>query len=229
MQIQSRALSGVAALTVGLLVFGLAAPALAGGKTPSSSNLKSLTNSLNQAKHLTYLANYTSNSGGETTKVTIAQSPPKSAFTSGTSSVINTGSTTYICSGSSGSQSCLSAGGSNPLAGLEELFSPTAAVAALAEARQGLASKTLGIKTTSSTQTIGGQPSTCISVSAKGNVAKYCVTKQGLLSYAGTSSSNFQLTSLSTKPPASAFVLPAGATTITLPKGIKLPKGVNIP
>ena len=223
MQTHARAVSGVAALTVGLLVFGLAGPALASGKAPSSSNLNSLTNSLNKAKHLTYMATYTSNSGGQTTKVTIAQAPPKSSFTSGSSSVINTGSKTYVCSADSGTTSCVSTGSANPLAGLEELFSPAAAVAAFSEAKEGLVSKALGIKTTSSTQTIAGQPSTCVSVSVKGKVAKYCVTKQGLLSYAGTSSSSFQLTKYSSKPPASAFALPAGATTVTLPKGVNIP------
>ncbi len=53
---------------------------------------------------------------------------------------------------------------------------------------------------------------------------RYCVTKQGLLSYSGSSSSSyFELTKYSSKPPASLFSLPAGATTQTLPGGTSIP------
>jgi hypothetical protein len=58
----------------------------------------------------------------------------------------------------------------------------------------------------------------------KGNGGKYCVTKQGLLSYSGSSSSGyFELTKFSTKPAATLFALPAGATTVTLPGGVSIP------
>ncbi len=65
-------------------------------------------------------------------------------------------------------QTCLSVKGANPLLGVESVFSPTVALGALAEAKQGLASKLLGIKVTSSTQTIAGQKSTCVNVSGAG-------------------------------------------------------------
>jgi hypothetical protein len=43
------------------------------------------------------------------------------------------------------------------------------------------------------------------------------VTKQGILSYAGTPSNYFKLTEYSSKPSASLFTLPAGATTQSVP------------
>jgi hypothetical protein len=57
----------------------------------------------------------------------------------------------------------------------------------------------------------------------RGKSGKYCVTKQGLLSYSGTPSSYFQLTKYSSTPSASLFSLPAGATTATLPGGASIP------
>ena len=56
-------------------------------------------------------------------------------------------------------------------------------------------------------------------VTVRGKTGKYCVTKQGLLSYSGSSkSSYFELTKYSSKPPASLFTLPAGATTADAPR-----------
>jgi len=51
------------------------------------------------------------------------------------------------------------------------------------------------------------------------------VTKQGILSYSGSASSSsyFELTKYSSKPPASLFSLPTGATTETLPGSTSIP------
>ena len=217
-------------------------------------NIKALTNSINRAKNLTYLAQYTSVSSGQSTTVTIAQSPPKSNFStserqrdqqrqddllllvqsgsSGNSG--NSGSGNSGNSGNSGSvarprppqaQQCLSVKGANPLLGVENIFSPAVALGALAEAKQGLVSRLLGIKVTSSSASFAGQPSTCVTVTVRGKGGKYCVTKQGILSYSGSSTSYFKLTKYSSKPPASLFSLPAGATTQTLPGGALHPVG----
>ncbi len=246
------------AVGLGALVLVPALPA--SGRAVSPLNLKALTNSINRSKNLTYLAQYTSVSDGQKTTVTIAQSPPKSNFSTSTGSVINNGKTTYYCSANSastgnsgnsgstsssgnsgnsgnsgastttsttsskGSTQCLSVKGSNPLLGLEDIFSPTVALGALAEAKEGIVSRLLGIKVSSSSGTFAGQPSTCVTVRVRGKGGKYCVTKQGLLSYSGSSSSSyFELTKYSSKPPASLFSLPTGATTETLPGGTSIP------
>ena len=202
-------------------------PAAASAKPVSKANLKALTNSVNRAKHLTYAATYTAVAGGQTSTVTIAQEPPKSNFSSSGGQVINDGTHTYYCpaggstgnvgSSGGGKATCISVKGSNPLLGLEAAFSPTVALNAFAEARLGLVSRLLGIKVSSSSATFAGQPSTCITVAVRGHSAKYCVTKQGVLAYSGTSSNSFTLTQYSSKPSASLFSLPAGATTQSVP------------
>jgi hypothetical protein len=215
-------------------------PATASAKPVSKANLKALTNSINRAKHVTYSATYTAVVGGQTSTVNIAQKPPKSNFSSSGGQVINDGKNTYYCStgggstggsGNSGSSTnsggsgntgsgkstCISVKGSNPLLGLEAAFSPTAALNAFAQARQGLVSRLLGIKVSSSSATFAGQPSTCVTVTVRGHSAKYCVTKQGILAYSGSGSDYFKLTNYSSNPPASLFSLPTGATTQSVP------------
>jgi len=81
-----------------------------------------------------------------------------------------------------------------------------------------------GIKVTTSTATFAGQPATCISATVRGKSGKYCVTNQGILAYVGSNGSSvFKMTKYSSKPPASLFSLPAGATTQTLPGGTSVP------
>jgi hypothetical protein len=237
------------ALCLGVLA---ALPALpASGKSISSSKLKALSNSINNAKHLTYVATYTSSTNGQTSTVTIAQAPHKALFETSSGIVVNTGKATYYCSSSSssgnsgnsgsgnsgnsgssstsstakGSEQCISEGRTNPLLGLEAAFSSTAALNAFNQAKaSGAVARVLGLKVSESSATIAGQPSTCISVTLHGQTAKYCVTKQGLLSYSGSSSAGyFKLTKYSAKPAASLFTLPAGATTVTLPSTPSVP------
>ncbi len=219
---RTRYLLRIGSVSVVLLLVGAVAPGVAAAKAkaPSASTLKTLEKNLANTKHLTYEAVYKSVSGSTTSTVTIAQAPPKSNFSSSGGEVINTGKSTYYCSVESGTTSCLSAGGSNPLLGLEDLFSPSAAIAAFSEIKTGLLSRLAGIKATASSATIAGQSSTCVTVSVHGQGGKYCVTKKGILSYAGaTSGSYFELTKSSSSPPASLFSLPSGATTVTLPTG----------
>ncbi len=248
-----RTVTLVAALGLGIV---LCAPALpASAKSITTPNLKALTNEIDHAEKLTYYAQYTQVIGGRKSTVSIAQSPPRSFFSTSSGSVIVNEKTTYYCasnsvsisisgssgttsnSGSSGStsnsgnsgsesskQGCLTENGANPLLGMEDAFSPTVALGALAEAKEGLVSKLLGIEVSSSSASFAGQPSTCVTVSGHGKVGKYCVTKQGILSYSGSSPSDyFQLTKYSSKPPAGLFARPAGATTVTLPGGGSIP------
>jgi hypothetical protein len=104
------------------------------------------------------------------------------------------------------------------LAGTEDLFSGATVLSVFSEAEESAMARVLGIKLTQSSATFAGQPSTCVTVSEKGKGAKYCVTKQGLLSYSGTGSSDyFEMVSYSSHPPSSLFALPKGATTVTIP------------
>jgi hypothetical protein len=214
------------ASVVGTLALGAVPAGAKTAKAPkiSSNFLKQLTNDLGKGKKITFEAVYKSvSSGGTSETVTIAQAPPKSDFSTGSGQVVDTGSGTYYCSGSSGHESCLSAGSDNPFSAIEEIFSPAAAIGAFDEAKEGLVEKSLGIKVSSSSATIGGLASTCVTVTEHGNSGKYCVNKQGVLTYSGADNSYFELTSYSSSPSASLFKLPAGATTETLPGGVTIP------
>lgn len=251
-RVASSAIAAALAATLGLAVVVL--PALpASAKGLSQSQINSIENRLNHGKKLTYSATYTAVSAGKKMSVTIAQAPPKSLFSAGTSSIIDTGKTTYLCSpggsggnsGNSGSSgggkvTCVTESGIDPLVTLEDLFSPALAVQALNEAKASLSSKAAGVHLSVSNANYAGQSATCVSGSEPGKgTGKYCVTNKGVLAYATTSSngssSYFQLTHYSSNPSSSLFNPPAGATTVTtptLPKGIptpSLPPGVTIP
>ncbi|HXY26696.1 MAG TPA: hypothetical protein VEH82_00270 [Acidimicrobiales bacterium] len=233
------ALLVLASLGLGVLAV---LPALPASAKQSPFNAKALKNSINRTKNLTYEAQYSSVSSGQTETVTVAQSPPKSAFVTSSGSVVNNGKATYYCgsgSGSSGNSgnsgnsgsgnsgsassskvSCVSTSMSNPLLGLEETFSPQVVINALRTTVSGIIARALGVKVAYSSATYAGQPSSCMTISRRGQSVKYCVTKQGILSYSGTGSAYLELSKFSTSPPASLFQLPAGATVSTLPTGL---------
>jgi hypothetical protein len=217
----------VAAAAVGLVVIGTALPASAAldkSSSVSAAQLKALSKAVNKEKHLTFEATYTSVAGGQTQTVTIAQAPPKSYFSAGQGAVISTGSTSYYCSTSGGTQSCLSASGANPIAGLETLFSPAAAITALNGYQQSVAAHVSGVKISESSGSFAGQAATCVTATAHGQTGKYCVTKQGILAYAGAPNRGtyFQLTKYSKSPPSSLFTV-SSASTVTLPGGVTIP------
>jgi hypothetical protein len=242
-------ISVAAALGGGMAVFGPAVAATAKGP-----NLQNLSNELNKAKHVTYYAQYKNVSGGQTTTITIAQSPPKSLFSSADGSLaVDTGKATYFCSANSGNsgstgntgtgnsgsgnsgnsgntgstttttktkstEQCYSEKGANPLLGTEALFSGAALTGVFAQAEESAIARALGIHVSTSSGNYGGQSATCVTVTRKGQGAKYCVTPQGILAYESTGKSNyFELTKYSSHPPPSLFQLPAGATTVTIP------------
>jgi hypothetical protein len=214
----------VVAVGAGLvLMLSMGTPASAAHKKVTSSNINALSKSLNKAKKITFEAVYKSSESGQNETITIAQSPPKSYFSASGGSVVDTGTKTYYCSTSGGTTSCLSAGTSNPFASLETLFSPATALAAFGEAKEGLISRALGVKVSTSSSSIAGQSSTCVTVTVHGTGGKYCVTKQGILSYSGAGKNYFELKSFTKSPSSSLFNLPAGATTETLPGGVDIP------
>jgi hypothetical protein len=214
----------IAAIGAGLfLVVGLATPAGASHAKLTPSQLKALTNKVNSSKKLSFEAVYKSVGLGNDATVTIAQAPPKSLFSTSSGVVVDTGTKNYYCSVSGSTDQCLAAGTSNPFIGIEDIFSPAAALAAFSEAKEGLVDRALGIKLSQSSATIAGQASICVTVTVKGKNDKYCVTKQGVLAYSGSGGQYFELTKFVKSPPSSLFQLPAGATTETLPGGASIP------
>jgi hypothetical protein len=133
--------------------------------------------------------------------------------------------TTTTKASSSGSLQCLTEKGNNPLAATADIFSAGTVLSVFSEAEETAVARVLGIKLSASSAKIAGQSSTCISVTRKGQTGKYCVTKQGLLSYSGSGKNYFEMVKYSAHPSSSLFALPAGATTVTIPT---IPGGSSI-
>jgi hypothetical protein len=207
------------------------------GGGDASSKLNALTGNVKSAQKSTFQAVYTSTSGGTTSTITLAQSPPKQLFSStdpsgSTTSLINTGTTTYSCSGSSGgTTTCTSiAGGAaaGALTSLISVYNGSAALAVLNSWQTVIASHVTGVSLTFTDDTIAGQPSTCAHWSHQSDQATYCVTSTGVLAKVESSGGSsggqtFALTSYTQSPPASSFAVPQGATVVTLPGGVTAP------
>ena len=205
------------------------------GSGDASSKLDALTGNVKAAQKSSFQAVYTSTGGGSTSTVTLAQSPPKQLFSTtdgsgSTTSLINTGTTTYSCTGSGGTATCTSIGGGlagSALTSLINVYNGSAALTVLKGWQSTLAAHIAGASLTFTDETIAGQPSTCAHWSHSGDTATYCVTSSGVLARVETGGSSggssFTLTSYTKSPPASAFAVPQGATVVTLPAGVSAP------
>lgn len=188
-----------------------------------SSQLSALGNEVSAAKNRTFKATWTTSGSSGPSTVTLEQRPPQSLFTAGGGSgggeVLATGKTTYFCSGaSSGPKTCISAAGANPLASLVGLYTGSAFLSTVQGFAAEAEAKAAGVSLKFSSQSFSGLPARCVSVSAKGQSFKWCVTDSGILAYASQGGkTTFQLTSYSTKVSPSDFNLPAGATVQSIP------------
>lgn len=206
------------------------------GSVSAASKLGALSGNVVSAQKSTFQAIYSSTSGGSTSTITLAQSPPKQFFSSPdpagtTTSLVNTGTTTYSCnSDSSGTVTCTSLGGGlagSALTSLISFYNGSAALTVLRGWQSTLAAHVAGASLTFTDETIAGQSSTCAHWSYQGDQATYCVTSSGVLAKVDSSGSSggnsFTLTSYTTSPPASDFTIPQGATVVTLPTGVSVP------
>ncbi len=218
-------LSGAAAVCAA----GLLAACGSTGGAPSSSPTPSgptgviqqmianLKNSQNAPYSVTYALSGSAAAAGS---FTYEQSPPKYRLTLSSVSVIETGSTIYLCTGSSVGEICTVDTGTNPLASVEQAFSPSTVIPKLTTLKTELAAKTAGVTITTSSATYASQPSTCLSYVQAGLTSKYCATDSGVLAYASNGSTTLTLTSYSSTVAASDFALPKGATLESLPATI---------
>jgi hypothetical protein len=193
-----------------------------GGSGAASNFLQQLQQKASSATHATFKATYTSTNGSSssTETLTFAQKGSKSSFTSGTTTVYSEGTTSTICDNSNSPSTCtVSSGGVNPLAGLFALFSPSGVASAI----QAAAAAAAGVTVSHSSETHGGQASQCVSYSRGGQGIKYCVNGDGVVTYIGTPSGTFELTSYTTSVSDADVSVPAGATTVTLPSGVSIP------
>jgi hypothetical protein len=217
-------LAAVAALGATGALAPLVAVGTASAKAPTkqqakqlSKELKSLTTHVSAANHTTFKAVYASVDDGQSQTITFEQKPPATLFSDGSGAVLSTGKKTYLCSTEAGTKSCISESGANPLAGLEEIFTPVYTVNILKAAEAEIAARAGNYHVSFSTKSYAGVSSTCASITAQGHTDIYCVGKSGMLTYEAGPGESFTLTSYSSSPPASDFAVPASATTVTIP------------
>jgi hypothetical protein len=193
------------------------------GAAPSNgaSALGSIASTLGNAKGATFTATYTTtNSTGTSQTLTIAQSPPKSMIKTSSGSIIDNGTTTLFCTGTT----CESLGGSdNPLAAIEDLVDPGTYATELRAFESEAAAHVAGVSVSSSSKTIAGQSANCVTYTVSGKSSTVCVTSSGALASVNTSGNVITLTNYTPSASASLFQAPAGATVQTLPSGVSIP------
>jgi hypothetical protein len=189
----------------------------AGGGSSATSRLASLSKTLDHAQGSSFQATYSADYNGQPQSLTIAQIPPKSLFKVADAVIIDTGSSTYYCP-TTPNPTCVNTSEENPVSGLVNAFSPNAALGQLQAAQAAVASKVAGHDVTFSSATFAGQPSSCVATEAASASWKYCVTDAGQLAYASSGPQQvFQMTSFTSSVSPSIFVLPSGATVMTVP------------
>lgn len=190
-----------------------------GGGGGQSDQLSSFATSVKLGENATFKAVYSYSGAGNPGTITIEQKLPKTLFKSAAGEVIGTGTATYFCSTSSGPPTCYggASGSTNPLASVSQLFSSQSVVSVLQAAQAQIAAKAQGYDVSFSTQRFAGVDANCVTVTANALGGKYCVTKDGILVYGGTTGQIFQLTSFSANVSDRDFSLPPGATTVTFP------------
>lgn len=194
-----------------------------GGAGGGAAALSALTSKLHGSETGTFKVTYSVKTATGIQTITFAQQPPKSAITTANGSIIDTGTATDFCSTSGGKPTCISSSGSNPIAALTDLFQPKAVLSDLSTVETQIAAHLAGASVSSSSRTIAGQPSTCITASDSSSSGTWCVTDGGILSYVNVSSATLTMTSYSSSVSPSDFQLPAGATVQTLPGGVTIP------
>jgi hypothetical protein len=217
-------LSLIGAISVGAVVLPFSTSAMAAKKSSSSKKIGSLSSAVKKAEKRTFKATYEITSSAGNQSITIEQSPPKSVFTTSQVSIIDNGTTTYLCTPAGGTTTCITqSGGTNPAAALEALVNPSAVIQAFKADETYVNDHIAGYKVKFSSQKFAGLASTCVTATSKGATGKYCVTNSGILAYAagsaGAGSGSVKLTSYSSTVSASDFSPPAGASTVTVPAG----------
>lgn len=175
--------------------------------------LKALAKEVETGKSANYQAVYTVTYGGHAETITLARTSSKSLFKTTAGAVIDTGTQTLYCAATT----CEEGVASNPVAPLEGLFSATTAHSFITQAEAEAAAKLAGYSVKFSTATYGGLKSVCATVNGHGISGKYCVSGKGILTYLGSSSGSFQLSSFASTIPVGDFAPPPNATIVTLP------------
>jgi hypothetical protein len=204
--------------------FAQSAKTVAGGQlarladgSSAVSKLKQIEAAAASESKATFAISYTSTGSGSSSTFTIEQKLPDQLFKTSSSEGLYNGHKTYYCSLGS-TTTCVAYGSidESPLEGLVEVYSAGTYVTVMQSWESILAYNISGVHVSFTSATFAGQASQCVTWSYQGSNAKYCVTDKGILAYAGggkkgSSSTNFELTSYSSKVNSSDFNLPKGA------------------
>lgn len=184
---------------------------------PKPSPFSTLERSLTAEEHLTFKVTYVTHGAGASQTMTFEQRPPDLRFGAGSGYILDLAGKTYFCASTLGHAICVKSGTTtSPLLGLTGLFEPSSVVAALKSLQATAATTSAGVKFSTTTKSIAGQPSTCLSVTVKARTYEYCVTKaKGILAYGGTNGEYVELTSYASSAPAGDFALPASGSITT--------------
>jgi hypothetical protein len=181
----------------------------------AAKRIEKFSQRLQTAQKLVYTADYESkDSSGKSEKVHVVQKPPKSAFTSGDTTIINDGQDTFTCGpqdSGSGVQciKTVGTGGNGSLAAFTQGLSGAAVVGALSAA-----AIVPGFDAKESTRDVAGQHLDCVSVNENGKHPEYCVTADGILGFVNDESGNvFSLTSFKKSASDSEFTPPGKVVT----------------
>jgi hypothetical protein len=183
----------------------------------SAKRIAKFSQRLETAQKLVYTADYESkDSGGKSEKVHVVQKPPKSAFTSGDTTIINDGQDTFTCGPQDSGKGvqCIKTtgtGGNGSLAGFTQGLSGAAVVGALSAA-----AIVPGFDAKESTRDVAGQHLDCVSVKAGKDEKspEYCVTADGILGFVSDEKGNvFTLTSFQKSASDSEFTPPGKVVT----------------
>ncbi|HTW06725.1 MAG TPA: hypothetical protein VME46_04395 [Acidimicrobiales bacterium] len=195
----------------------------ANGSNPSQE-LKQLEAAAQAESKATFKITYISNSNGTNSTTTIEQKPPEQLLASGTGEVIFDGTKTYYCDDSSKPPKCTvyPSISESPMAIVIALYSSSTYITIMQGWAALIAAHLPGIKISFSRATFAHLPSECVTWSAEGNTAKYCVANVGILAYVGgtdhgKTSSTFTLSAYSSHVSSSDFKLPKGAKVSTVP------------
>jgi len=183
-----------------------------------ASQVASLTSLSQNAKSASFQAVYTLTESGKTSTITLSQTPPKYLFkTSDGVLLLDDGTNAYYCGSD---KKCLQMSGSNPLAAELSLFNGTTFQSvARGYAVASSVLSMLHVDVSFSNATYGGQSSQCMKITytKTSTSATYCVSSTGVLTYWSAGTTTFTLTSFSSSPPSSDYVLPSGYTAVTVP------------
>lgn len=177
-------------------------PATADGsssRSPGPAYLRQMEQETAAAAQTTFKVTY---SASDNTTVVYAQMDGKSSFVAGSTGYYDNGTSNTVCDNGNATPVCYT--NAQPLQGVLSLVEPARALGAL----QAVAARTASITHTSQPHDVQ-----CVSYSLQGELVKYCINRQGIVTYVGVPSGDFKLSQYTTAVSDAEVSVPANALT----------------